>query len=294
MDITRLQMQTGSKNSFSYLEGYDGVSTEELQELLRLGRATVLSLEKELERRKTSGSDEIPGAVKTCIDKIQKSIYTLRIVQHLDHRASLISAAADSLKNDHKHRGGKLYKQFLRDVQRQCGGGLVVLCSSSLGKQRIVDLKSSDRIFLLSYLKLNSSSLKHAVLDRLAESHGIMNAPNDPIPGSSNAQTLTYPISAERRKPSLILHCALADRLHAEIEYKYSEAPIAAVIMLGPYLCPALQTSRQWKWERETGGLTTDCISALSPKHRGDITLHLVVGFEEGTELIEKLQMQAV
>ena len=47
-------------------------------------------------------------------------------------------------------------------------------------------------------------------------------------------------------------------------------------------------------WERQTGGSTTDCINGLSPKYRGDITLHILMGFKEGTEFMEKLQMQAV
>lgn len=83
----------------------------------------------------------------------------------------------------------------------------------------------------------------------------------------------------------------------AEIEYKYSEASIDAIMqLLGPDLAKAVRASHQYKWERETGrGLTTtDCVTGLSPKNRGDITLQLLVGLVEGTAIIEALEMQAV
>lgn len=39
--------------------------------------------------------------------------------------------------------------------------------------------------------------------------------------------------------------------------------------------------------ERQTGGSTTDCITGLSPENRGDITLHILVEFKEGTNFME-------
>lgn len=53
-----------------------------------------------------------------------------------------------------------------------------------------------------------------------------------------------------------------------------------------------MRSSNQWKWERTIGGLTTDCLNALAPKNRSqDISINVLVGFEEGTQLIEKLQL---
>lgn len=195
-------MQTEGKPSFTSQDSYDGVNTADLQELLRLGRETVLSLEDELARRNTSASNMLPSPVKACLEKLQSTMHTLRVVQRLEDPSGLASAAAEILKNEHKNRKEKVYKQFLSDVQQQCGGGVVVLCSSSLGKRRIVELKNSDRMFLLGYLKHNSNSFKHTILDNLAISHGIMTAPNEPVLGSDN--TSMYPISVERRKSSII------------------------------------------------------------------------------------------
>ena len=83
--------------------------------------------------------------------------------------------------------------------------------------------------------------------------------------------------------------------IHAEIEYKYSEASIDAISMLGSDLTHAVQASDQYKWERRTGGSTkTDCIQGLTPKNGRDITLQLLLGFDEGTEVMERLEMQVV
>jgi hypothetical protein len=57
MDVPRVRMQTEGKHSFSSQDGYDDVTPADLQELLRLGRETVVSLEDELARRNTSASN---------------------------------------------------------------------------------------------------------------------------------------------------------------------------------------------------------------------------------------------
>jgi len=77
-----------------------------------------------------------------------------------------------------------------------------------------------------------------------------------------------------------------------EIEYRYSEAPISQIWLLGERLLEAVQSSHQWKWERDLGGLATDCLNALVPKNRSqDISITLVVGHEKGAELIEKFKL---
>lgn len=201
MDTPHLIMQTRGKH-ISSRNSYDDVTTTDLQEFLRLGRETVLSLEDELARRKVSATDTLPSAVKACIEKLQATMYNLSVLNRLDVPTGLAAAAAETLKNERTDRREKVYRQFLVDVQQQCGGGAVVLCSSSLGKRRIVELKNSERIFLLGYLKGNYNSFKHAILDNLAASHGILTIASAPTPGSSNAQPSAYSISAERRKSS--------------------------------------------------------------------------------------------
>lgn len=61
---------------------------------------------------------------------------------------------------------------------------------------------------------------------------------------------------------------------------------------LGETLTPAMQTSTQWKWERELGGSTIDCLNVLSPKNRKqDISITLLVGFKAGMQLVEQFQL---
>jgi hypothetical protein len=58
-------------------------------------------------------------------------------------------------------------------------------------------------------------------------------------------------------------------------------------------LLSAIQKSKQWKWERELGGATTDCLNILSPKNRDqDISITIMVGFEEGMQLVEDLDLK--
>lgn len=78
-----------------------------------------------------------------------------------------------------------------------------------------------------------------------------------------------------------------------EIEYRYSEAPITSLSVLGEDLAGAVKSSSQWKWEREVSeSRVTDCVTALVPKDRNlDISINMLVGFEKGTKLIEKLRL---
>jgi hypothetical protein len=79
-----------------------------------------------------------------------------------------------------------------------------------------------------------------------------------------------------------------------EIEYRCSEAPTSQIWLLGECLFEAVQSSHQWKWERNLGGLTTDCLNALVPENRQDISITLVVGHEKGVELIDKFILRTL
>lgn len=77
-----------------------------------------------------------------------------------------------------------------------------------------------------------------------------------------------------------------------EIDYKCSEAPINQIWRLGERLSEAVESSHQWKWERNLGGSTTDCLNVLVPSNRHDITITLVVGHDKGLELIDKFMLK--
>jgi hypothetical protein len=95
-------------------------------------------------------------------------------------------------------------------------------------------------------------------------------------------------------KASIIHHAQLIIST-AEIEYWCSKAPINQIWLLGERLFEAAQSSNQWKWERDLGGLTTDCLNALVPKDRSqDISITLVVGHKKGVELIKKFNLSSL
>lgn len=53
-----------------------------------------------------------------------------------------------------------------------------------------------------------------------------------------------------------------------------------------------MQTSNQWKWERQLEGSTTDCLNLLSPKNRDqDISINIVVGFKAGMQLVDQFHL---
>jgi hypothetical protein len=80
-----------------------------------------------------------------------------------------------------------------------------------------------------------------------------------------------------------------------EIQHRYSQISISRIPVLGDHLFDAIQASTQWKQERNTGGLTTDCLIALIPRSQNDdISITLLVGHERGLELINQLQPENV
>jgi hypothetical protein len=291
METPRLLMTAGGKRDFSYQQGYEEIGTEELQLLLRLARQTVFSLETELTVR--SSDSGLPPSVKNCVDKIQTTLQKLTVLQRVDDTSGLMSTAAKIMRSEQTRRREKIYKQFLIDVRDLCGAGTALLCSKGLGKRRIVDLNSKERVSLLSHLKANDTTFQHPILESYAAKLGITQRINADVTNTSDTPPHA---DVERRKcMKRFFKSQFADIIHAEIEYKYSEASIHAISMLGSDLAHAVQASYQYKWERRTGGLTkTDCIQGLTPKNGRDITLQLLLGFREGTEVMERLEMRVV
>ncbi|KAG8405723.1 hypothetical protein J3458_021664 [Metarhizium acridum] len=269
-----LIMRTRGQGDLSPNDDLDGVDTGDLRILLQLARQTTYCIETELAAR--SALSRLPTSVRNCIEKMHDTIQKLDVLQRLDDTAGLMSTAAKIMQNEQTGRREKIYKQFLIDIRDHCGPSTTLLCAKSLGKRRIVDLNIRERISLLSYLKNNSKTFQHPVLDGLALRLGVTGGKTAPLTNANTTNTE---------------HQSVVER---QIEYKYSEASIDVISMLGPDLANAVQASNQYKWERQTGGSTTDCIQGLTPRNRGDITLQLLLGFDEGTEVMEELEMQVV
>ncbi|KAJ3498210.1 hypothetical protein NLG97_g1309 [Lecanicillium saksenae] len=290
METPRLLMTAGGKREFSYHQGYDEISTEELQLLLRLARQTVFSLETELAGR--SFASTLTPNVQNCVDKMQTTLHKLNVLQRVDDSSGLMSTAAKIMQSGQVKRRERIYKQFLIDVCDQCGAGTALLCAKGLGKRRIIDLNNRERVSFLGYLKANDTIFQHPIIESYASELGItqrMNAVVVDTPSTSPRADVA------RRKYKTHFQPQFANNVDAEIEYKYSEASIDAISMLGSELAHAVQASAQYKWERRTGGSTkTDCIQGLTPKNGGDITLQLLLGLDEGTEVMERLEMRVV
>lgn len=137
----------------------------------------------------------------------------------------------------------------------------------------------------------------------LRESSGVPEEDNDPAHFEISEPAATENISErvasplQLRKRRHIENEPLPPQLQKrqkEIEYRCSEAPTSQIWLLGERLFEAVQSSHQWKWERNLGGLTTDCLNALVPENRQDISITLVVGHEKGVELIDKFMLRTL
>lgn len=89
------------------------------------------------------------------------------------------------------------------------------------------------------------------------------------------------------------IHHTVAIPLERQIEYRYSETPIDTIDRLAELLPPAIRSSKQWMWERGYRESTTDCLNILIPKNWGqDISITVLVGFREGSQLVRDLSLK--
>lgn len=73
----------------------------------------------------------------------------------------------------------------------------------------------------------------------------------------------------------------------------YSKSPADHIPYLIDFIIDAIQSSRQWKTERDAGELTTDCLTTMIPEDvNADISITLWVGQRAGLELLDVLKLQ--
>jgi hypothetical protein len=73
----------------------------------------------------------------------------------------------------------------------------------------------------------------------------------------------------------------------------FSKAPTSQIPFLGNLLSDAVQTSHQWKMERELAEPTTDCLTTMIPKNpTQDISITLWVGQETGDQMIDIFKLR--
>ncbi len=174
MDAPYITFYTPTKREFRHTAGYDEVTITELELLLRQGREAVVSLEGELMKRQPARTIDQSANVSECCQRLHNAGRELGVVEHLEGRAiKQVDDAVNILTSLQTSPSSKTYQSFLYDVLRHCGEGLVLLCAASLGKKRVVDLGSKDRVSLLAYLRATQISLDVPILKPLAQEYGI-------------------------------------------------------------------------------------------------------------------------
>lgn len=76
-----------------------------------------------------------------------------------------------------------------------------------------------------------------------------------------------------------------------EIQYKYLQTPTSQFPLLGERIHSIVETSAQWRKERDAGTTTTTCLIALIPRDKAeDISFIFSAGHQKGLELLNELQ----
>ena len=173
MELPCITLHTKDRDSFLHSDGYGEVTDSELETLRQQCREVVASLEAEIENRHTISHDPPTGIKESC-EKLHKSARSIRVLGRLDIRdEKLVRAGIEIMTTTQKIRGSKVYQEFLQDILRHCGAALVLLCSASLGKHRIISLNTQDRTALVHYVKGNKAFLSFSALELLAGEYKI-------------------------------------------------------------------------------------------------------------------------
>ncbi|KAE8404949.1 hypothetical protein BDV37DRAFT_282192 [Aspergillus pseudonomiae] len=307
-----LLFKATSGGTFSYPDGYDNVSNQDLVDLYRLTQKALLSLETEIDKR----SITVGIGVEKAIRRVKEIYKEVRITKRIPDRAerlvhNAISAVTDPVFTE---PGARRYQIFFTDILSLKNHGIFVLCAASLGKEKVRNMKKEDRMEFLDYLGNNFSTFNSSALDDLATKFDIPKHDKYSEPNQRKRRLSQVLETSPRKEQQNVLQgkgtiegggdseVAAAStsmeteqmlRRQRQIEYSYSNAPVKSISPLGEKLTDAIRSSKQWQWERAVGqNEVTGCITALAPKDRNiDISLNMLVGFEMGNKLIEELRL---
>jgi hypothetical protein len=174
MEYPSILLQTRQRGSFLYDRGYEDIPDADLIILLKLAQRTVESLETELVRRHVWIDAKQSTVVDECVQKMRKTLSTVKTLQRLEDKAGLlVENAVNIVVNQPMNRDAKLYSVFLSDVLRIGSRGLFVLCSASLGKQRIVTMNGEERLQLIRCITANKTIFECPILESLATLHRV-------------------------------------------------------------------------------------------------------------------------
>lgn len=172
MSYPSIRFHTAKEVSFGWRDSCTVLSTEMLQALLLESRVVVTSIETELRRRNQGPHQN--SKLDICRRNLQKTADEIRIRKRLGERGfEQAKSLHGQFTGEQSDRSWKAYREFLEDVARQCGPESALLCHIGLGKHRVTNLKSEDRVNLLQILKDEHVSLSSDELKRLAESYHV-------------------------------------------------------------------------------------------------------------------------
>ncbi|KAI1919983.1 hypothetical protein LOZ65_004262 [Ophidiomyces ophidiicola] len=114
-------------------------------------------------------------------------------------------------------------------------------------------------------------------------------------PNSGRDQPGTYHSTANPSHKRKLEDPQLGFRENREVGFIYTNAPAVNISQLSEPFRAALQTSRQWKWERSQNMETTSCLATLFPKdNTQDVSLTIWCGNEDAYSIVAAIGMQLV
>ena len=105
-------------------------------------------------KRQHGRTSDQSGEVGECCKRLRNTARELSVRERLPDKATKqVDDAVKTFTTLQTSSPSKTYQAFLYDILRQCGTSPVLLCAASLGKKKIVDLGSKERVDLLAYVR---------------------------------------------------------------------------------------------------------------------------------------------
>ena len=174
LEMPHITFHTDAKSTFCPADGFDEISTTDLENLLRQSRASTASLEGELMKRQPKRKSDQSGELGRFCERLHSTARELIVRERLDRTAANnVDDAIEVLIASESDPRSQIYQAFLYDVLHHCNTGLTLLCAASLGRKKILHLGTHDRVSLLAYVRDAKRSLDSPILTALANEYNV-------------------------------------------------------------------------------------------------------------------------
>lgn len=167
-----IHFSTLNRANFKHTDGYDGVSDTDLGALVELCQEATKLLIDELQRRKSGLSKPLVQTAR-CKELLQIHRNAIIATERLDSEPAMLLQKAVAFANYDPARRPNLLESFYKDISRQCGQAMFLLCASGLSQRRIAELGKVGRVNIVQHLKNMKASYGHEILETLAIEHGV-------------------------------------------------------------------------------------------------------------------------